>query len=177
MTARTGSPAATGQHPVARMLAETTVVLVLLTTGYALVPFHLDRSTGFVLRVALSVLALVGLGFVIRAHIRHSRRVLSKSYLRVEYLIGALYLIVLGFALVYAVLAAHAPDQFVGVDGRVSALYLSTTVVSTVGLGDVHPSAPAARIMCIAQMLFDTVYLGAGLRLLTMRPSPQQDDK
>ena len=129
------------------MLAETTVVLVLLTTGYALVPFHLDRSTGFVLRVALSVLALVGLGFVIRAHVRHSRRVLSKSYLRVEYLIAALYLIVLAFALLYAVTAAHSPAQFVGVDGRVSALYLSTTVVSTVGLGDVHPSEPAARIM------------------------------
>lgn len=177
MTARTGSPAATGQHPVARMLAETTVVLVLLTTGYALVPFHLDRSTGFVLRVAVSVLALVGLGFVIRAHVRHSRRVLSKGYLRVEYLIGAFYLIVLGFALLYAVTAQLSPDQFVGVDGRVSALYLSTTVVSTVGLGDVHPSAPAARIMCIAQMLFDTVYLGAGLRLLTMRPAPHQDDE
>ena len=175
MTARTGSPADTGRHPVARMLAETTVVLVLLTLGYALVPFQLDRGTGFLLRVAVSVLALVGLGFVIRAHVRHSRRVLSKIYLRVEYLIGALYLIVLGFALLYAVTAQFSPDQFVGVDGRVSALYLSTTVVSTVGLGDVHPSEPAARIMCIAQMLFDTVYLGAGLRLLTQRSSPQKD--
>ena len=176
MTARTGSPADTGRHPVARMLTETTVVLVLLTVGYALVPFQLQRGTGFLLRVALSVLALVGLVFVIRAHVRHSRRVLSKSYLRVEYLIAALYLIVLGFALLYAVTAARSPDQFVGVDGRVSALYLSATVVSTVGLGDVHPSEPAARIMCILQMMFDTVYLGAGLRVLTMRPSAQRDD-
>jgi hypothetical protein len=175
MTARTGSPADTGQHPVARMLAETTVVLVLLTLGYALVPFRLDRGTGFLLRVALSVLALVGLVFVIRAHVRRSRRVLSKSYLRVEYLIGAFYLIVLGFALLYAVTAQISPAQFVGVDGRVSALYLSTTVVSTVGMGDVHPSEPAARIMCIVQMLFDTVYLGAGLRVLTMRTAEKED--
>jgi len=175
MKAGRRAPADTG-HPVARMLAESTVLLALLTTGYFLVPFDLQRGAGFLVRGAVTVLALLGLVVLVRMHARHSRRVLSPSYLRIEYLIGALYVIVLGFALLYAVTAEFAPDQFVGVTGRVSALYLSTTVVSTVGLGDVHPNESAGRIMCILQMVFDTAYLGTALRLLTSRPAPHQDD-
>ena len=69
---------------------------------------------------------------------RHSRKVQAPAYLRLEYLLALLYVLVLGFALIYAITEEVSPDQFDGVTGRMSALYLSMTVVSTVGMGDVH---------------------------------------
>ena len=171
--------AATPLAPGAQLrlvMRETTVVLVLLTLAYYLLPLgeHVNEP-GAVGRAGGSLVALALLAVVFRRQVRHSRAVLGPDLQRVLWLLSALYLLVLGFALGYALLVAVSPDQMVGVDDRTDALYFSATVVSTVGLGDVHPAGQAGRLLAICQMVFDVVYLGAALRLLTGGLPPKVD--
>ncbi len=150
------------------LLTNTTVVLVLLTAGYYVLPLRLDVSDGGVLVRLVVGLALVGaVAVVFRRHARRSRQSLSEEMYEIQWLLSALYLLVLGFALTYSVTASVDPRQFVGIGDRTSALYFSVTVVSTVGFGDLHPAATLGQLLVTAQMLFDLIYLGTALRLLS----------
>lgn len=159
-------PGTTTVAALKRVLRETTVVLVLLTLAYFLMPLGYHDAPSFLARAVGSLVPLALVGWLFAWQVRHSRRVLTPSLLRVQWLLSALFVIVLGFALAYAVLARVAPDQMTGVDGRVAALYFSATVVSTVGLGDVHPGGHVGQLLATTQMMFDVIYLGAALRLL-----------
>lgn len=48
---------------------------------------------------------------------------------------------------------------------RTSALYFSVTVLSTVGFGDITAKTDAARLVVTAQMFFDLLALGLGVRV------------
>ena len=52
------------------------------------------------------------------------------------------------------------------------ALYLTITIFSTVGFGDITPEADLARIAVSIQMLLDLVVIGAVVRLLTSAAKP-----
>ena len=105
-----------------------------------------------------------------------SRTRQSRQYHRIQQLLTALYVLVLFFAMVYAVISARRPEEFAGLEDRVDSLYFSTTVVSTVGFGDVHAEGNLARAVVTVHMLFNLIYLGTALRLLTARaPQPSPD--
>jgi hypothetical protein len=157
------------------MLGHTTVVLFLLTLGYYLVPLHRPFSeTNGVLRAALTAVALVGLVWALRAQSQRSRTQ-PKVYLRIQWLLTALYLLVLGFALAYTILADLAPSQFAGMGDRTDALYFSVTVMATVGFGDIHATDTVSRLLVTGQMVLNLVYIGTALRLLsTLRDAPSE---
>jgi len=168
----TGTEAPLPQHPIARLLVETTKVLVLITVAYYLLPLRLALDDWrFVPRSAGSLLAVAALGLLLRSQIRRSQRLQSRELIRVQWLLTVLYMLVLVFALSYAVAAALDPGAFAGVGNRTSALYFSLTVVSTVGLGDVHPSNTFGQAVVSCQMLFDMLYIGTALRILSHNPS------
>jgi voltage-gated potassium channel len=154
--------------PLARMLGHTTVVLLLLTAGYYVLPlrFPVDESGSWV-RLAVSLVLLALLAMVFRAQVRRSRRSQTTGYLRVQWLLTALYVLVLSFALAYAAVATISPDQFVGITDRTDALYFSVTLVATVGFGDIHPTGTFGQLLATAHMLFNLIYLGTALRMLT----------
>ena len=56
---------------------------------------------------------------------------------------------------------------------RTDSLYFSVTTMATVGFGDVHAAGPVARVMVTVQMVFNLIYLGTALRVLTSRIMPQ----
>jgi voltage-gated potassium channel len=155
---------------IAALLGHTTVVLVLLTAGYYLFPVRFDEATDRYLRLPGSLLSLGVLGVVLRRQARRSRRALSAAHLRVQWLLSALYFLVLGFALLYAAIAATSPTQFTGIEDRTDALYFSVTLVATVGFGDIHPTGTAGQLAATVHMLFNLIYLGTALRLLSARP-------
>jgi voltage-gated potassium channel len=158
----------TGQLPrsLLTLLGQTTVVLVLLTVAYYVAPLQgFWHESVSVLRFCLSLAAVLALGLVFRIYQRR-RAWLPLEYRRVQWLLAALYLLVLTFATAYALVATLSPGQFEGIHDRTNALYFSMTVVSTVGLGDVHPTGHLAQLLVTAQMIFDLVYLGTALRLL-----------
>ena len=155
-------------RPVVMMLVHTTVVLTLLTIAYYLLPFRFDRADAWnYARGAISLLSLVAVGFVLRAALRRGARLQADRYRKIQWLLSALYGLMLTFALIYAAIAYYQPDQFVGIEDRTDALYFSVTIVSTVGFGDIHAEGTAARLLVTSHMLFNLIYLGTALRLLT----------
>ena len=168
-------------QPVVVLLWHTTVVLLLLTAGYYLLPY---RSPGgdvaTVVRLVSALAAWGVLVFFLRTASRRSRARQAPEYVRVQWLLTTLYLLVLGFALIYAVTARVAPQQFAGIENRSDALYFSVTTTATVGFGDIHASGTPARLMVTAQMLFNLIYIGTALRILSSGLSfpthePEQD--
>lgn len=158
--------------PLLQMLGHTTVVLVLLTIAYFVAPLRMDWSHGPDVGRLIGSLAAVALVAVfLRRTLQRSRRVLDRRYLYIEWLLTLLYLLVLAFALAYAALATYGDGQFVGLEDRTDALYFSVTLVATVGFGDVHAEGGAARLLVTVHMLFNLIYLGTALRLLTF-PRP-----
>jgi hypothetical protein len=111
---------------------------------------------------------------VFRVQSRRSRLALSTAYLRIQGLLVALYLLILGFALLYAAIAEFGTHQFVGLEDRTDALYFSVTLVATVGFGDIHPAGTVAKLAATVHMLFNLVYLGTSLRLLSTSAISEQ---
>jgi voltage-gated potassium channel len=160
--------------PLVRMLGDTTVVLVLLTLTYYLLPFRFDRNEPSNLGRLILSLALLGVvAFMLLVTMRRSSKRQTARYRRIQWLLSALYGLVLTFALVYAAIAYYHPDQFVGLETRTDALYFSVTIVSTVGFGDIHAEGTSARLLVTAHMLFNLIYLGTALRVLT-QATPSQ---
>ncbi len=166
------------RQPLWALLWHTTVVLVLLTVGYYLLPLRApwgDATTAG--RLAGSVLAWGLLFLFLRTAARRSHERQEPEYHRVQQLLTALYVLVLGFALLYAITSAAAPEQFAGLANRSDALYFSVTTTATVGFGDIHASGTPARLMVTAQMLFNLIYIGTALRILSSGISFPRDDQ
>ena len=74
--------------------------------------------------------------------------------------------LVTGFAAVYYAMNRNG-TQFIGLVDRVDSIYFTVTTLSTVGFGDISATGDAARIIVTLQMLFDLVYIGLTVRVLT----------
>lgn len=59
------------------------------------------------------------------------------------------------------------PGQFVDLHTRTDALYFSVSTLATVGFGDVHPAGQLARAAVTLQIVFNLVFLGAAITLIT----------
>ncbi len=155
-------------EPLFRMLGHTSVVLCLLTLAYFLVPLRFDWNEDWTVgRLVGTSTALVLVLVQLRHQLRRSHQLQSERFARIEWLLTVLYALVLTFALVYTVLATRDAGQFVGLEQRTDGLYFSVTVVSTVGFGDIHAQATVARLLVTVHMLFNLIYLGTALRVLT----------
>jgi hypothetical protein len=154
-------------------LWHTTIIISLLTLGYFLFPLQLPTSDAVAVgRMAGSLAALGLVAVVLRREATRSRTRQSRQYHRIQQLLTALYVLVLVFAMAYAIVSAWRPEEFVGLQDRIDALYFSTTVVSTVGFGDVHAEGNLARVVVTVHMLFNLIYLGTALRMLIARVQP-----
>lgn len=158
--------------PIVRMLGHTTVTLLLATVTFYVVPLRFDRAEPWTFgRLVLAMLVLGLLLVFFRVQGRWSSRKQSEDYVRIQWLLTALYALVLVFALVYAVVAVQVPGQFAGLENRTDALYFSVTLVATVGFGDIHPVGGAARLLATAHMVFNLIYLGTAIRMLVGKAS------
>jgi hypothetical protein len=66
---------------------------------------------------------------------------------------------VTAFAAVDLVVARPYPNQFVGLETKTDALNFALTTLTTVGFGDIHAQGELARLLVIAQLLFNVVVL------------------
>jgi uncharacterized membrane protein YtjA (UPF0391 family) len=68
----------------------------------------------------------------------------------------------------YFLMALDSPGTFTADPlTRVDTLYLTVTIFSTVGFGDISAASQPARILVTIQMILNLIVLGAGVRLLT----------
>lgn len=168
--------------PLVRMLGHATVTLLLSTVAYYVVPLRFDRVDPWTVgRLVAALLLLALLVVLIRAQGRRSNRRQTPDYVRIQWLLTALYALVLLFALTYAAVALQVPGQFAGLENRTDALYFSVTLVATVGFGDIHPVGGAARLIATVHMVFNLIYVGTAIRMLVSRtplpPPPAQPER
>jgi len=130
---------------------------------YYLIPFE-DRTSG----EALVRLFTGILGFV-AVLLFELRRVKTADWpvLRAVQALGvaiAVFLVV--FAGMYLSLSQESNASFSELLDHTGALYLTITVFSTVGFGDITPESDLARLATCLQMLLDLVVVGAVVRLI-----------
>jgi len=146
-----------------RVVLRSTATVGLLTAIYYLAP--LDRAPEGVTALSLALVSLTFVGVAVWQF----RAIVRAPYPRlraVEALATLLPLLLLAFSITYVLMERAGPGSFSEALSRTDALYFTVTVFSTTGFGDIVPVAEAARLVTMAQMLFDVVALGAIAKVL-----------
>jgi voltage-gated potassium channel len=159
------------EHPRERrrVLARSGLRILGIVLGmlvlYAVVP--VPGSSGAAALVGMFVglaFFVVLVGWQLHTIVRAEHPVLRA----VETIAFALPMLVVVFAFTYLTISRADPHSFTEPLGRVDAMYFTVSTVSTVGLGDITPVSPGARIVVTFQMLFDLALLAGLVRLLIL---------
>jgi voltage-gated potassium channel len=62
---------------------------------------------------------------------------------------------------------AKLPGQFTDLHDKTDAMYFNVSTLATVGFGDVHPVGQLARAAVTLQIIFNLVFLGAAVSMIT----------
>lgn len=129
---------------------------------YAVVPVPGNSGAAALLGMVVGLLLFVVLvGWQLHTIVRAEHPVLRA----VEAIAFALPMLIVVFAFTYLTISHADPQSFSEPLGRVDSMYFTVSTVSTVGLGDITPSSPGARIVVTFQMLFDLALLAGLVRL------------
>jgi voltage-gated potassium channel len=131
---------------------------------YAVCPVP-GRDSPPVLSWLLFAAGVFAIGYAVLGLVRRQRDSDDHLGVRIEGLVGLLYVLVVFFALAYVSMATH-DDQFVGIENRIDALYFTVSTIATVGYGDVHAVGSASRAAVTVQMFLDLVVIGLAARLV-----------
>ena len=155
-------PTAERRRLVAIGLVRALATTLVVVAAYYLLP--LDNLAGISLAVALAVglLALTAVvAYQVRAIIRHPHSAVRA----VEALAVTVPVFLLLFAATYFIMEQSNPDNFNIALTRTDSLYFTVTVFATVGFGDITATSQTARVVVIAQMLFDLLVLGLVVKM------------
>jgi hypothetical protein len=145
---------------ILRVLAVVTVVLV----GYFLIPIEGASAAS-----AAAVAACVGIVVILIVFARQISRV-SRSRRPVLAALEALVLVfglfLCFFALLYVSLSTSDPGAFTQDVDKVAGIYFTTTVLTTVGFGDISAVSDTARVMVTLQMVLGMVLIGTAFKAL-----------
>jgi len=130
---------------------------------YSLVPKDVDQRM-----FIPAVLLLVGLAVYIWFVKREVERVLGSRYpevLAVEGLILSAALFMVIFATIYLVIDGLNPGSFTEPLSHLSSHYLTLTILSTVGFGDITAVTDQARLAVMIQMAMTLGFLAVTIRV------------
>jgi predicted membrane channel-forming protein YqfA (hemolysin III family) len=127
-------------------------------------PLEGVKSAGDIVVLLVSLLALVALiayqaGAIMRADYPGLRAV--------EALAFTASLLLFVFSVTYDVMDAESSAAFGAVLSRLDCLYFTVTVFGTVGFGDITAHSETARAIVTVQMLFDFLFVGVAVRVIT----------
>ena len=131
--------------------------------GYAIAPLDY-RADGETAIRALSTIAVIVI--VVGLQFRAIQLARFPALRAIEGFALILPLLLLGFAATYVRMSTANPDAFTQPLDRVGGVYLSMTILSTVGFGDIAATTDAARISVMVQMLADVIVIGVVARLM-----------
>ncbi|WP_370893711.1 potassium channel family protein [Janibacter sp. GXQ6167] len=131
--------------------SRTALACALIIAVYYLVPLEADRAAP--VRLVGALIAIAGLAAITVRQLKHSDEPLGR-------LVTLLVVVCVGFATGFYTLA-NTPGQFEGLHTRTDALYFTIVTMATVGYGDIHPVGQAARLLVIAAIVFNLVFVAA----------------
>jgi voltage-gated potassium channel len=139
------------------------ITAALLVFAYFVLPIEHRPHQSVVLRlgVALALFVVVVVN-EIRLIATHDRPMLRATVAMAT--IIPLFLVL--FAWIYLTMARADPAAFGVPLSRISALYFTVTVFSTVGFGDITAKTDVARLVVTVQMLADLAVIAVVIRLL-----------
>ena len=156
--------------PASRRLAMWGLLRALLTTAVLVALYYLsplDHVDVVPLPVSLIVLLLVLVGVCVW-QVRAITRAAYPGIRAIEALAATVPLFLLLFAATYYLMALDDPANFSQEPlTRTDTLYLTITIFSTVGFGDISAASQSARLVASLQMLLDLLVLGLGIRVFT----------
>lgn len=146
--------------PVARVVAASLVLLAV----YVWWPLEAETGTELVLRLCGAVFLLaVVFGLQLRSILRSDRPGLRA----LESLAASIQLLLVLFASVYYTMSSDEPGAFSQHLDKMGAMYFAITTLTTVGYGDIAANSNPARLAVSIQMLFDLIFLGVGIRIMS----------
>jgi hypothetical protein len=159
--------AAAAEERIPRRLLVAAIARVLAVVAGVLVVYFLIPVEGA--EALAGLLACVGIVVILVVFARQISRV-SRSrrpvLAAVEALVLVFGLFLSFFSLLYVSLSTSDPDAFTqGVD-KVAGIYFTTTVLTTVGFGDISPVSDPARVMVTLQMVLGMVLIGTAFKAL-----------
>jgi hypothetical protein len=139
------------------------LVQLLMFVAYALAPLTYRMDGDFVLR-ALSIIGVIA--FVVALQLRAIQVARFPALRAIEGFALILPLVLLGFAATYVRLSTANVDAFSQPIDRIGGVYLSMTIMSTVGFGDIVAVTDAARISVMLQMGADVIVVVVVARVM-----------
>jgi len=149
-----------------RRWAHLALILAALVVVYFVVPIpdNLQRNT--VLRGVAATLIVV---LLVAGVVRQLRLHLDDTSRRVDGLIVSITGVMVVFSYCFFVIEQRDPTQFAGLDTRLDSLYFTAVTAASVGYGDVHATGQGARALVLVQMVFNVVFIGTAVALLSSR--------
>ncbi len=161
--------AAAAEDRIPRRILLAVAARVLGVVAVTLLFYFLLPIEGHGAAVAGAVAACLGIALILTVFARQLARV-SRSQRPVVAALEALALVfglfVTLFALLYVSVSEGDPQAFTqGID-KVGGLYFTTTVLATVGFGDISPVSDLARVMVTSQMVLGMILIGTAFKAL-----------
>jgi len=151
-----------------RRLVAVAVLRVVVVTGtlvivYATAPLGRHPDESIVVKLCLALLVLVIVLVLQFLSVSKSPHPTLKG---VESVAITVPLLILSFAATYYVMWQADPASFTESLSRVDAVYLSVTILATVGFGDITPVSESARLIVTGQMIVDLIFVGLIAKVL-----------
>jgi voltage-gated potassium channel len=143
-------------------LARLIVTTALFIALYALVPIEGVTTRDTVVRL---VIVLIALPLVFTWQVYSIKSARYPDLRATEAVIAAVTIFVILFALLYLGMAVSDARNFSQPLDRVSAIYFTVTVLSTVGFGDIAAASDASRVLVTIQMLLDLAIIAIVVRV------------
>ncbi len=161
--------AAAAAERIPRRLLVAAMARVLVIVAVTLVVYFWLPVEGQDAATAASAAAVVGITIILTVFARQMTRV-SRSKRPVLAALEALVLVfglfLCFFALLYVSISEADPDAFTQDVDKVAGVYFTTTVLTTVGFGDISPVSDSARIVVTLQMVLGLVLIGSAVKAL-----------
>jgi hypothetical protein len=149
-----------------RLVLSQLALPACVLVAYFTLPIYGDaRGPGTPYRIVVFVGGLVGVSALFVHQTKMSRRD-EPLAAQLRWLLGAVWLTVVFFSIIYLTLARSGTAEIVGLQTKVDALYFTITVLATVGFGDIHAVGQTARVVVTIQMVFDVLFVAAAVGAL-----------
>jgi voltage-gated potassium channel len=150
------------------------LILAAIVVIYFVVPVPDRVDPNTVIRGLAAILMVVLLAAGVLRQFRHQ---LDNADPRVDGLIVSITVVMTVFAFSFYVIEQRDPSQFVELRTRLDALYFAAATGASVGYGDVHAAGQLARALVLVQIIFNVVFIGTAVALLSSRIRAVADER
>lgn len=149
-----------------RRWAHLGLIVAALVVIYFVVPVSADTHPANVIRAVIVI--AIGLSLVAGV-VRQLRLHLDNTDRRVDGLIVSIMAVMVAFSFCFYTMEQRDPGQFAELHTRLDALYFTAATAASVGYGDVHATGQAARAVVLLQIVFNVVFIGTAVALVSSR--------